>query len=55
LRTSVSLPEKIVETTDKIVENRLLKGVKDRSGVVEVALLDLFEKLQEAGVLEKEA
>ena len=42
--TSVSLEQKTIDRADRIVDDRLIPGVKDRSGLIEYAL-QLFSVL----------
>jgi len=44
--TSVSLEQKTIDRADRIVDDRVIPGVKDRSGLIEYALRKLFEEIE---------
>ena len=43
--TSINFSKKILEKADRIVEQRLIAGVTNRSALVEYALNELFKKI----------
>jgi len=43
--TSVSLDPETIEKADRIVQDRLVPAIKDRSALIEYALSRLFQEL----------